>query len=95
MPSTNSYLDVARDYAQGVRVLFASSGVPTGERGGVGPASADDLAAQAEKVSEVSAKLTRYRFADTSYSPEQNMLMRPKYRVLNGSEWRAPVVETV
>ncbi len=59
MPSTNSYLDTARDFADGVRVLFAPSGVPTGERGGAGPASPDDLAAQAEKLSEVSARLTR------------------------------------
>jgi hypothetical protein len=58
MPSTNSYLDAAREYADGVRVLFAPVGAPTGERGGVGPVSPQDLAAQAEKLLEVSAKVT-------------------------------------
>lgn len=58
MPATNSYLDVARDYADGVRVLFAPSGAPTGERGETGPASPADLAAQAEKLVPVSSKLT-------------------------------------
>ena len=58
MPTTNSYLDVARDYADGVRVLFAPTGAPTGERGGVGPASPAELAAQAEKLAPLSSSLT-------------------------------------
>ena len=58
MPSTNSYLDAAREYADGVRVLFAPVGAPTGERGGVGPVSPQDLATQAEKLLEASAKVT-------------------------------------
>ncbi|MDQ1640638.1 MAG: hypothetical protein QOF62_3977 [Pyrinomonadaceae bacterium] len=59
MPELNSYLEVARDYADGVRVLFAPTGKPTGERGGVGPTSPEDLAAQAEKLSAVSDELTK------------------------------------
>lgn len=58
MPATNSYLEVARDYADGVRVLFAPSGAPTGERGESGPASQADLAAQAEKLVPLSSSLT-------------------------------------
>jgi hypothetical protein len=59
MPEMNSYLEVAHNYADGVRVLFAPSGTPSGERGGVGPAAPEDLAAQAEKLSVVSAELTK------------------------------------
>jgi hypothetical protein len=58
MDATISYLAAARAYADGVRVLFAPSGVPTGERGGRGPASPADLAEQAEKLSPLSADLT-------------------------------------
>ena len=47
MDTTTSYLEAARAYADGVRVLFTPSGVPTGERGGRGPASWTDLADQA------------------------------------------------
>lgn len=58
MSLENSYLEVAQDYAEGVRVLFAPTGKSTGERGGVGPGSAQDLMAQADHLLEVSAKLT-------------------------------------
>lgn len=58
MPSTNSYFDAARDYAAGVRVLFAPTGAKTRERGVAGPASPQELGAQAEKLLEVSARVT-------------------------------------
>jgi hypothetical protein len=46
----NAYLEAVRAYADGVRVLFAPSGEPTGERGGRGPVSYSDLAEQAEHL---------------------------------------------
>lgn len=49
----------AQDYAEKVRLLFAPSGEPTGERGGRGPTSPQDLAQQAESLSPVSASLTQ------------------------------------
>jgi hypothetical protein len=49
----------AQDYAEKVRLLFARSGEPTGERGGRGPTSPQDLAQQAESLSPVSASLTQ------------------------------------
>src|SRR6266487_299644 len=58
MEASNSYLVAAQAYADGVRVLFAPAGAPTGERGGAGPVSHVDLAAQAEKLSAASAALT-------------------------------------
>jgi hypothetical protein len=59
MGATDEYLEAARAYADGVRVLFAPSGAPAGERGGRGPASPKDLADQGEKLSALSAELTR------------------------------------
>jgi len=53
------YLEIAQNYADGVRVLFAPSGESTGERGGRGPTSPQDLAEQAENLSPVSAALTQ------------------------------------
>lgn len=51
--------EIAQDYAEKVRLLFARSGEPTGERGGRGPTSPQDLAQQAESLSPVSASLTQ------------------------------------
>ena len=51
--------EIAHDYAEKVRLLFAPSGEPTGERGGRGPTSPQDLAQQAESLSPVSASLTQ------------------------------------
>jgi len=51
--------EIAQDYAEKVRLLFAPSGEPTGERGGRGPTSPQDLAQQAESLSPVSASLTQ------------------------------------
>jgi hypothetical protein len=59
METTDSYLAAAHAYADGVRVLFAPSGAPTGERGRRGPASFADLAGQAERLSSLSAQLTQ------------------------------------
>jgi hypothetical protein len=59
MGATDEYLEVARAYADGVRVLSAPSGALAGERGGRGPASPEDLADQAEKLSALSTELTR------------------------------------
>jgi hypothetical protein len=51
--------EIAQDYAEKVRLLLAPSGEPTGERGGRGPTSFQDLAQQAESLSPVSASLTQ------------------------------------
>ncbi|MGK7901123.1 MAG: hypothetical protein AB4352_06860 [Hormoscilla sp.] len=59
MSPNNSYQTIAQDYADGVTVLFARSGEPTGERGGRGPASPEEMVAQAEELSPVSAQLTQ------------------------------------
>jgi hypothetical protein len=55
----STYQAAALAYADGVRVLFAPSGAPTGERGGLGPASPDELADQAERLAPLSAELTQ------------------------------------
>jgi hypothetical protein len=55
----STYQAAAQAYADGVRVLFAPSGAPTGERGGRGPASPEDLAGQAERLAPLSAELTQ------------------------------------
>jgi hypothetical protein len=55
---TDPYVVAAQAYADGVRVLFAPSGTPTGERGGRGPAAPEELAGQAEKLAPLSAELT-------------------------------------
>ncbi|MEG4506048.1 hypothetical protein QUA81_21305 [Microcoleus sp. F6_B4] len=49
----------AQDYAEKVRLLFARSGKPTGERRGREPTSPQNLAQQAESLSPVSASLTQ------------------------------------
>jgi hypothetical protein len=59
MSQTNTFAETAQAYADGVRVLFAPSGMPTGERGGRGPISYEDLAVQAEELAPVSEQLTR------------------------------------
>jgi hypothetical protein len=59
MSSSSAFAETARAYADGVRVLFAPSGIPTGERGGEGPISYQDLATQAEELAPVSEQLTR------------------------------------
>ncbi len=59
MEATDSYLAAAHAYADAVRVLFAPSAAPTGERGGRGPASFVDLAGQAERLSSLSGQLTQ------------------------------------
>jgi hypothetical protein len=55
----STYQATALAYADGVRVLFAPSGAPTGERGGWGPASPGELAEQAEQLAPLSAELTQ------------------------------------
>ena len=59
MSPTNAFAETAEAYADGVRVLFAASGVPTGERGARGPVSYEDLTLQAEELAPVSERLTR------------------------------------
>lgn len=59
MTTTDPYLVVAQRYADGVRVLFAPSAVATGERGGHGSTSPQDLAEQAQNLSPVSKALTQ------------------------------------
>ena len=58
-PPTSAFAQTAAAYADGVRVLFAASGAPAGERGGRGPVSYEDLATQAKELAPVSEKLTR------------------------------------
>ena len=66
----STYQATAQAYADGVRVLFAPSpsgghsdgapsGAPTGERGGRGPASPEELAGQADRLAPLSAELTQ------------------------------------
>jgi hypothetical protein len=52
-------LENAQNYAEKVRLLFAISGKPTGERRGREPTSPQNLAQQAESLSPVSASLTQ------------------------------------
>ncbi|MFN2183453.1 MAG: hypothetical protein ACK2UU_05650 [Anaerolineae bacterium] len=59
MSSSSAFAETARAYADGVRVLFAPTGAPAGERGGRGPISYDDLAVQAEDLAPVSEQFTR------------------------------------
>jgi len=59
MSPTDAFAEAAAAYADGVQVLFAPSGVPTGERGGTGPVSYEDLTAQAEQLAPVSEQLIR------------------------------------
>jgi hypothetical protein len=58
MSPTSTFAEAARAYADGVRVLFAASGAPAGERGGTGPVSYDDLTLQAKQLATVSEELT-------------------------------------
>ena len=59
MSPSSTFAETAAAYADGVQVLFAGSDVPTGERGGRGPVSYEDLAAQAEELAPVSEQYTR------------------------------------
>ncbi len=60
MATLNSYDAVAHAYADGVRALFASSGLPTKERGAMrGPSSYRELAERAEKLSSISEDFTK------------------------------------
>jgi flagellin-specific chaperone FliS len=66
MTRDEEYLQKAKAYADGVKVLFAPSGVERGERGGRGPASPTDLSAQAEKLAATSADLNQVAAAKLS-----------------------------
>ena len=59
MSPSSAFTETAKAYADGVQVLFAASDVPTGERGGRGPISYEDLATQAEELAPVSEQYTR------------------------------------
>ncbi|MFN2243319.1 MAG: hypothetical protein ACK2U2_13600 [Anaerolineae bacterium] len=59
MSSSSAFAEIARAYADGVRVLFAPTGAVAGERGGRGPVSYEDLAVQAEDLAPVSEQFTR------------------------------------
>jgi hypothetical protein len=59
MSASDAFAETARAYADGVRVLFAASDVRAGERGGRGPVSYEDLAAQAEQLAPVSKQFTQ------------------------------------
>jgi hypothetical protein len=66
MTRDEEYLQKAKAYADGVKVLFAPSGVERGERGRRGPASPAGLAAQAEKLAAASADLNQAAAAKLS-----------------------------
>jgi len=59
MSSSSAFAEIARAYADGVRVLFAPTGAVAGERGGRGPVSYEDLAVQAEDLAPVSEQFIR------------------------------------
>jgi hypothetical protein len=59
MSPISTFSETAETYADKVRVLFAASGAPSGERGGKGPTSYEDLALQAGELAPVSEQLTR------------------------------------
>jgi len=59
MSPTKTFREAAEAYTDGLQVLFATSGVQTGERGGKGPISYDDLADQAEALVPATDQLTR------------------------------------
>jgi hypothetical protein len=59
MSPTSTFTETAQAYADGVRVLFAASGAPTGDRGGKGPVSYEDLVVLAEELAPVSEQFTR------------------------------------
>ena len=59
MSPSSTFTATAEAYADGVRVLFAASGAPAGERGATGPVSYENLAAQAEELAPLSEQLTR------------------------------------
>lgn len=82
MTTTDPYLAIAQSYADGVRALFAPSGVPTGERGGRGPTSPQDLAEQAENLSPVSAALTQAIAAQLTDADDLNARTQASVRLL-------------
>jgi hypothetical protein len=59
LPQTSAFIETAAAYADGVRVLFAASGAPAGDRGGTGPVSYEELTVQAEELAPISERLTR------------------------------------
>jgi hypothetical protein len=58
MTTTRTYPDVARTYAQGIRVFFAGGPAAGDERAGIGPVSVSELTGRAETLVPLSAELT-------------------------------------
>jgi len=71
MNRNEGYLEAIRAYSDGVRVLFAPTGVAAGDRGGSGPTSYSDLADQAEKLLPVSAQVTQAAAARMAGAPAE------------------------
>lgn len=82
MTTTDPYLAIAQSYADGVRVLFTPSDVHTGERGGRGPTSPQDLAEQAENLSPVSAALTQAIAVQLTDADDLNARTQASVRLL-------------
>lgn len=58
MNNDDAYFDVVKSYTDGVRMLFTAPGKPTGDRGGRGASTYDELAAQSKTLNTNSAQLT-------------------------------------
>lgn len=71
MNENKTYLEAARAYADGVRVLFAPTGVAAGDRGRVGPSSYSDLAHQAGKLLPVSAEVNEAAVTRMAQAPAE------------------------
>jgi hypothetical protein len=97
MNSKDSYLGVAKSYADGVQELFAPSGPPTKERGVVrGPSSYEDLARKAENLSAVSEDLTKVivtQLADTDPVVRMESSTRMLAKALTDLEISAQLLE--
>lgn len=59
MNENEEYLEAVRAYSDGVRALFAPTGVAAGDRGRSGPTSYSDLADQAEELLPLSATVNQ------------------------------------
>jgi hypothetical protein len=71
MNGEEAYLEAVRTYADGVRVLFAPTGVVAGDRGRTGPTSHSDLADQAEKLVPVSTEVNQAAVARMAEAPAE------------------------
>jgi hypothetical protein len=71
MNGSEDYLETARAYSDGVRVLFAPTGAAAGDRGRLGPASYSDLAGQAGELLPMSGRLTQAAVGRMAEAPAE------------------------